>query len=135
MSIYRRLQVKGNRRLKGDRQIAHYVQPWDSFWKVAKKYKVKTRSLAKWNGMAPTDPLVSGKKLTIWLANKSPTGHKSGKIRKVNYKARNGDSYARIADKFNVSVNEIKRWNKVDLKRYLQPGQLVTLYVDITNAP
>ena len=85
--------------------------------------------------MAPADPLITGKKLTVWVANKSSTGRKSGRIRKVNYKARNGDSYSRIADKFNISVNEIKRWNKVDLKRYLQPGQLLTLYIDITNAP
>jgi len=135
LALDQRMKAKTNRAVKGKRRVHHYVQPGDSFWKIAKRYKVKTRSLAKWNGMAPTDPLVSGKKLTIWVANKSPTGRKSGKIRKVNYKARNGDSYARIADKFNVSVNEIKRWNKVDLKRYLQPGQLVTLYVDITNAP
>ena len=135
LALDQRMKAKTNRAVKGKRRVHHYVQPGDSFWKISKQYKVNTRSLAKWNGMAPADPLITGKKLTVWVANKSRTGRKSGRIRKVSYKARNGDSYARIADKFNVSVNEIKRWNKVDLKRYLQPGQLLTLYVDITNAP
>ena len=135
LALDQRMKAKTSRAVKGKRRVHHYVQSGDSFWKISKQYKVNTRSLAKWNGMAPTDPLVTGKKLTIWVANKNPTGRKSGRIRKVNYKARSGDSYARIADKFNVSINEIKRWNKVNLKRYLQPGQLLTLYVDITNAP
>ncbi|OUS07038.1 lytic transglycosylase [Gammaproteobacteria bacterium 42_54_T18] len=135
LALDQRMKAKTSRAVKGKRRVHHYVQSGDSFWKISKQYKVNTRSLAKWNGMAPTDPLVTGKKLTVWVTNKSSTGRKSGRIRKVNYKARNGDSYARIADKFNVSINEIKRWNKVDLKRYLQPGQLLTLYVDITNAP
>ena len=54
-------------------------------------------------------------------------------MRKVGYKVRNGDSLARIAGKFNVRVNDIVKWNAVNPKKYLQPGQKLTLYVDITN--
>jgi len=47
---------------------------------------------------------------------------------------RNGDSLARIAGKFNVRVSDIKRWNrKKTQSKYLQPGQRLTLYVDVTN--
>nr|WP_210330326.1 LysM peptidoglycan-binding domain-containing protein [Aliikangiella sp. G2MR2-5] len=41
---------------------------------------------------------------------------------------------ARIADKFNVSLASVKRWNKTaGRKKYLQPGDSLTLYVDITR--
>ena len=135
LTLDQRLQTKTNREIKGKRKIHHYVQSGDSFWEISKRYKVNTRVLAKWNGMAPTDSLSIGKKLTLWVTDKKSVGGRSEKIRKVHYKARSGDSYARIADKFNVSVKQIQRWNSINLARYLQPGDKLTLYVDITNAP
>ena len=52
-------------------------------------------------------------------------------MRTVRYKVRKGDSLARIASKFNVTVRQIAEWNGLDLKRYLQPGQPLKLYVDV----
>jgi membrane-bound lytic murein transglycosylase D len=45
------------------------------------------------------------------------------------YRVRRGDSLHRIAGKFNVSVNDIVAWNRLDPGKYLQPGQKLTLYV------
>ncbi|MCP4791215.1 MAG: LysM peptidoglycan-binding domain-containing protein, partial [Gammaproteobacteria bacterium] len=49
------------------------------------------------------------------------------------YKVRSGDNLSRIAWRFNITVKDIQRWNS-DLKKYLQPGQKLTLYVDVTKA-
>ena len=51
--------------------------------------------------------------------------------RKVHYKVRKGDSLARIAGKFNVSIKQIANWNKLDAKSYLQPGQGLLLHVNV----
>ena len=40
-----------------------------------------------------------------------------------------GDSLYRIADKYGVAVNDIISWNALDPRKYLQPGQRLTLYV------
>jgi membrane-bound lytic murein transglycosylase D len=56
-------------------------------------------------------------------------------IRRVNYAVRRGDSLHVIANRFNVSVNQIASWNKLNTSRYLQPGQRLTLYVDVRHAP
>ena len=56
-------------------------------------------------------------------------------MRKIRYRARSGDSYAGIANKFNVSLGQLRRWNDIDIKKYLQPGDMLTLYVDVANAP
>ena len=52
-------------------------------------------------------------------------------IRKVRYGVRRGDSLAKIANKFNVSVRDISSWNRLDVRDYLQPGQRLTLFVDV----
>jgi membrane-bound lytic murein transglycosylase D len=52
--------------------------------------------------------------------------------RRIGYTVRNGDSLARISDKFRVSISSLKRWNKkLNGKKYLQPGERLTLYVDV----
>lgn len=121
----------------GGNKIEHYVQPGDSFWELSRKHKVGVRELARWNGMAPTDPLMPGKKLVIWSkADRAVSSNAKNRkiIRRVGYKVRRGDSLARIAGKFNVSVKQIVNWNKIDRRKYLQPGQSLTLYVDVTRS-
>ena len=125
---------------KNSHKVNYTVRKGDSFWKISQRYKVGIKELAKWNGMAPGDPLRPGKTLSIWVPrlNKDQlagisTMSREPMIRKVGYKVRSGDSLARIAGKFNVSVRDIVRWNTLDSSDYLQPGQALTLYVDVMN--
>ncbi|MDO3384334.1 LysM peptidoglycan-binding domain-containing protein, partial [Gilvimarinus sp. SDUM040013] len=91
---------------------------------------------ASWNQMAPGDPLRAGQTLTIWQSpsNQGLSRSDSQLIRRIGYSVRNGDSLYTIAGRFSVSINDIKRWNKLGSSKYLQPGQKLTLYVDITKA-
>ncbi|MBE8167942.1 MAG: LysM peptidoglycan-binding domain-containing protein [Shewanella sp.] len=114
---------------RGNTKLNYTVSSGDSLWEIARNHKVKTSDLARWNNMAPKDRLRVGKELVIWK-NKSSTKSNSV-IRTVNYKVRSGDSLARIADKFNVTVKELRKWNKLDESKYIQPGQTLSLYVDV----
>ncbi len=125
------------------------VQRGDTLWDIARAHKVGVNSLARWNAMAPKDTLRLGQKLTIWSnesPNNSPVNSRPTNptladrapsrvmTQRINYKVRNGDSLWQIASKFNTSVSQLKSWNsKVKNKKYLQPGQTLTLYVDITQ--
>lgn len=139
LSADQRLQSKLNRPVSGKQKITHTVKAGETFWSLSRKYNVDMRQLASWNGMSPRDPLGQGRQLVIWTKsstvaqNSSPL--QSNRMRKIKYRARSGDSYAGIANKFNISLNEIKRWNNVNMKKYLQPGDMLTLYVDVANAP
>ncbi len=139
LSAKQRLKQKQNydRSHTGGKRVEYHVKSGDSFWSISRKHKVGMRELARWNGMAPTDPLKPGKKLVIWskksAGSASASSDKRKIIRKVGYKVRQGDSLARIADKFNVRVKDIVSWNKISRKKYLQPGQSLTLYVDVTR--
>jgi membrane-bound lytic murein transglycosylase D len=117
----------------GEYKLNHTVINGDTFWDLSREYKVNLRQLAKWNGMAPTDTLRPGKKLVVWLDNVSKGQRRDAVMRTLTYTVRNGDSLARIAEKFNVKVSDIQKWNQAKLKKYLQPGQKLKIFVDVTR--
>ena len=114
-------------------KITHTVRSGDTLWDIARKYHVSTRKLASWNGMAPTDMLKVGKKLVVWKDNQGTTPQSDAVMKSLTYTVRNGDSLSRIAHKFNVKISDIGKWNNINTKRYLQPGQKLKLYVDVTR--
>jgi membrane-bound lytic murein transglycosylase D len=135
LSADRRLKKITSRPRQGTK-IYHRVVLGDSMWDISRKYKVNLRALAKWNGMAPTDKLKVGKKLVVWVKSNSAKAiitSAPSKTRKIHYKVRNGDSLARISDKFQVKMKDLMRWNKLNPKKYLQPGQSLTLFIDVLN--
>jgi membrane-bound lytic murein transglycosylase D len=128
---------------RGSEKLVHTVKSGDNFWDISRSYGVNYRQLAKWNGMAPRDTLKLGQKLVIWkkekvtksaLSSNKLSPNEQAIMRNITYKVRRGDSFARIADKFNVSIKDIEVWNRLNRKKYLQPGQMLKLSVDVTNA-
>lgn len=118
---------------RGSSKIDYTVKSGDSFWKIAKAHKVKISQLARWNNMAPKDTLRIGQKMAIWTGSKPSNNKSTGVTRTVNYTVRSGDSIARIASKFKVSINDVVRWNALEKSKYIQPGQKLKLYVDVTK--
>jgi membrane-bound lytic murein transglycosylase D len=125
--------AKTQSKKSGEYKLNHTVKSGDTFWDLSREYKVNLRQLAKWNGMAPTDTLRPGKKLVVWVDNVSKGQRKDAVMRTLTYTVRNGDSLARIAGKFNVKVSDIQKWNQAKLKKYLQPGQRLKIFVDVTR--
>lgn len=118
---------------RANHQLTHLVKKGDTIWDLSREYKVSMRSLAKWNGMAPTDPLRPGKELVIWVDNVSDEQRDNAVMRSLTYTVRPGDSLARIADRFKVKLADLVRWNKAKLSKYLQPGQKLKVFVDVTR--
>ncbi|WP_417879287.1 LysM peptidoglycan-binding domain-containing protein [Vibrio sp.] len=113
---------------RGQLKSEYSVKSGDSFWAIAKQNNVSVESLAKWNGMAPKDPLRVGQKLVIWKENKS-----GSIIRTVYYNVRSGDTIGSIAQRFKVNTDQVLAWNSLNEKDYLKPGQKLKLYVDVTK--
>ncbi|HKL63141.1 MAG TPA: LysM peptidoglycan-binding domain-containing protein, partial [Woeseiaceae bacterium] len=128
--------AKQQERQSGAGTVEHTVRRGESFWTISRKYGVGVRELAKWNGLAPGDTLSTGRKLVVHNASvreaPTPTASIEGKVRKVRYTVRRGDSLSRIASRFRVTVRDITRWNGIDPAKILRPGDKITMYVDVT---
>ena len=121
----------------GPSRVEYTVRRGDSLWKIGKEHGVGVASLADWNSIATTDMLRENQKLVIYLpTGAAPRGEgpmAEHTTRKITYTVRRGDSLARISQRFRVSVNQLRQWNDIDPDRYLQPGQRLLLYVDVTQ--
>jgi len=128
---------------RASNKVEHEVVAGDTLWDLSVHYGVSVNRLAAWNGMAPGDTLHPGQRLVIWTNNSSLAGSLKKTMlagpsselatRRITYRVRHGDSLARISQRFNVSVSSLLRWNDLDDQQYLQPGQKLKLYVNVTQ--
>ncbi|MEL0637254.1 LysM peptidoglycan-binding domain-containing protein [Marinomonas sp. TI.3.20] len=134
LSSHQRLLAKQSRAPGRNRiKINYTVSAGDSLWLIAKKYDTDSKTLARWNNMGLADPLHAGKKLVVWLEPKENSSNRSV-MKKVVYTIRPGDSLAMVANKFRVALNDIRKWNPiVGGKKYVQPGDKVTLLVNVVG--
>ncbi len=114
------------------KKTRHTVKKGESFWSIARKYKVNMNNLAKWNGMAIRDPLKPGQKLTIWRKTSSKQTTSSHNIQTISYTVKSGDSLSLIASRYHVKVKDLHQWNTIKGK-YIQPGQRLKLKIDVTR--
>ena len=114
----------------GRQQRKYTVRRGDTLSEIAKTHSVSVNQLIRWNRLDQGALIKPGQQLSIWTNASAP----SGIVRKVGYKVRNGDSLSAIASRFKLKVADILEWNGIGRSSYLQPGQSLTLYVDVTRA-
>ncbi len=139
LSSNERVKVNQNIKRKG-KKIKYTIRRGDTWWGIATRYGVGTRQLAKWNSLAPRDKLQPGQKIVVWarkikpIAGYQPITSPPNRTQRIGYRVRRGDSLSRISKKFRVSIKQIRRWNRrLSRSKYLQPGQRITLYIDVTK--
>lgn len=110
---------------------AYTVQAGDTLWDISRKYNVTVQDLTKWNGITRQAALKPGQTLVVLQSDIVVAGNSS--TRTVKYKVRKGDSLARIAQRFSITVADIIKWNGIDSNSYIQPGQQLKLLVGITQ--
>ena len=121
------------------------VIPGDSLWSIARKHGVSVSDLTQWNGLSAKKPLSVGQTLAIFEIetatnsvieqNVQSLGPADRRIRSISYRVRSGDSLSKIAARFNTSIEQITRWNTaLTGERYLQPGDRITLRLDVKKA-
>lgn len=121
-----------------DSAHVHHVRSGESLWTIARHYGVDVKQLAAWNRISVHSLLHVGQRLVIrsGSAHFSMVSFEQGPDnthRTIYYTVRQGDSLSSIASRFRVSVGEIAGWNNLDTGDYLQPGQRLTLHVDVTD--
>lgn len=114
----------------------HTLQANETLYAVARKYNVSVAALQEHNDIDNPGKVRQGHVLRIpppgaqQRKNSPVTGGASGSIgkkraRKTTYTVQANDSLWKIARKYNVSVADLKRWNRVDEKSLRSGARLV----------
>ncbi len=107
------------------------VDEGDTLAGIARRYKVTTVALARANSLETGADLTAGSRLVIPLATGSESSlarvRERGLRRLFIYRVKTGDTLERIADRFDVTPYQIRRWNKMPDSR-LTPGARLRIY-------
>ncbi len=111
---------------------AHKVLPGDTLSGVAAQFHITTASLAQANQLTAGSLLEPGTHLVIPLAvgNEAALARvrEPSSYRLVHYRVRWGDTVDLIADRFDVTPYQIRRWNGLASSK-LEVGRTLRLYV------
>jgi membrane-bound lytic murein transglycosylase D len=85
----------------------HKVEGGETLYSIAKQYHVRPGEVADANDLSTGAPLEVGQKLIIPAAARSEAA--TGKI--IRYRVRRTDTIGTIADEFDVTAAELRKWN------------------------
>ncbi len=85
----------------------HVAQTDESLQSIADAFHVKTHDIAVVNDIEAGDDVDKGDELLIPVAPAAA----SGGIHSAHYTVRHGDTLITVADRFNVTVEDLRRWN------------------------
>jgi len=122
-------------RSTSERTFKYKVHHGETISKIAAKFGVNPSQIRKWNHLAG-NKIQTGKIVRIINEDRA-SSYGDNAVRtpatKNIYKVKKGETIAQIADRFDVSVNNIKKWNKLGKKSALQQGQKLRIYSDYAS--
>jgi membrane-bound lytic murein transglycosylase D len=112
---------------------AHKVGGGETLATIAKELHVSPAALAQVNQLAPGGSLEEGSHLVVPLAPGKDSSlvrvRERVPTRLAHYRVRPGDTVDLIADRFEVTAYQIRRWNNIKNPQ-LAPGRILRLYVE-----
>ncbi len=106
----------------------HVVRPGESLETIASAMHSRASEITEVNGIAPGETVGEGDELVIPVASAASAG------RTQRYKLRRGDTLTTVADRFNVSVEDLRRWNHLSSSS-VRPGRTIAVAEPIRLAP
>jgi membrane-bound lytic murein transglycosylase D len=98
----------------------HVVKPGETIESIASSLHAKVADIAQTNGITAQDPMSVDDELVV------PVQSISNGVNPQRYTVRAGDTLVTVADRFNVSIEELRRWNALSTSS-VRPGRV--LYV------
>jgi membrane-bound lytic murein transglycosylase D len=101
----------------------HRVGTGETLTSIAKKYRVTAAAIADANSLERNIALDAGEKLII----PATQPQSETKRRLVSYRVRRGDTFLGIADRFSVSAEDLRKWNRLKSKK-VGRGMVLRIY-------
>ena len=110
----------------------HRIRYGESLSTIAEKFRVRVRDIKRWNRLRNSRIYV-GRRLRIYgfgrgyVRKKTVAKKFTPKGNYETYKVKSGDTIGEIAEKYNITVSNIKRWNNLRTSRIVA-GKNLKLY-------
>ncbi|PJA99251.1 MAG: hypothetical protein CO128_04160 [Ignavibacteriales bacterium CG_4_9_14_3_um_filter_30_11] len=128
----------------------YLVKKGDTLSEISEKFNISVNDIKNWNNLK-TSRIVAGKKLKLF-ETKQPEVEKIEKVKTeikddkniIYYSVHRGDAISIIAEKFAVSISDIRKWNRLSsnkinigdkLKIILEPENKITNMPDKEEKP
>jgi len=117
-------------------KIRYKVRRNDNVASIARKFHVSSSDILNWNHVSSGRKLQRGAMLTLYKT--TTVSHAVAEVASssrgiIHYRVRRGENLASIADKFNLSVKQLKSWNKRTARRSLRAGATLAIYTKAPN--
>jgi membrane-bound lytic murein transglycosylase D len=111
---------------KENRSVRHKVKKGEVMASIAKRYGVSVKQIMRANSLK-SSRVRAGQLLSIKVAAVSKAKASAIKNKKTQtYTVKRGDTLHSIAQKFDIKVADLKRWNK-KYSSHIQPGNKLTI--------
>ena len=104
------------------RKIIYTVKPGDTLGDIAEVYDTRASRIRVWNGLNYGEFIHPNQKLTIWV----PKGNSYQTVAQY-YTVKSGDSFEKIAGKYGLSTNELKKLNPSMNYSKIYPGDKIRI--------
>lgn len=102
-------------------KTVHVVEQGESLSQIAAKYDVTVEDLSEWNELE-NDKILVGQKLIVAEPKQQKKTTEKKKTKTATHTVKEGENLTEIADKYDVSIDDIKEWNKLK-SDVIKPGQ------------
>jgi membrane-bound lytic murein transglycosylase D len=107
----------------------HRVEGGESLAEIARKYRTTPSAIAQANNLSAGHKIQVGEKLIIPVT----PGRGAGAVvavdgSRVRYTVRRGETLASVAREFDVTIAQIRKWNKMSANSKLRPGRALVIY-------
>lgn len=123
LKIYSDKKISNETDKSSGKKVTYKVKQGDNLTAIADNYEVSVQQIKDWNEL-DNDVIYEGQVLKLYSEKK--TFSKEEKKSK-SYTVKKGDNLTDIADKFGVTVENIKDWNDLE-KDVIFEGQVLKLY-------
>lgn len=116
-------------------QLLYYrIKPSDTLAKIAQRYHLSVDQLCRLNGISKKTKLTAGKSLKVGIS-KTTAASASGRVQNATHTVAKGDTLARIADRYHLTVEQLSALNELDRKDALKPGRELKLKTNAKATP
>jgi membrane-bound lytic murein transglycosylase D len=102
----------------------HRVEGGESLSEIARKYRTTPSAIAQANNLSAGNKIQVGEKLIIPVT----PGRGAGTGSRVRYTVKRGETLAGVAREFDVTVAQLRKWNRMSANSKLRPGRALVIY-------